>query len=103
MIWKNLQPGLHSLLKTGMRFKAEKDYVSTNYGSAVVQVPFLGGITYELRYLSPHNGCPEGEAPTEENTMAVWVLGGSRAVEGLKQSSRQILEAVLDGRLVPQP
>lgn len=86
-----------------MRLKATRDFTTSNYASAASPVVFLRGITYELRHLSPHNNPPVGEEPTEENTMAGWVLGGSAAVTGLKQSSRSIVEAVLDGRLVPQP
>ena len=103
MIWANLRPGPHLLLKDGLRLKATPDFVSVNHGSAVVPVRFVSGITYVLRHLSPHNRCPDGEEPTEENTMAGWVLGGSEAVNGLKQSSRDVLEAVLEGKLVPQP
>jgi hypothetical protein len=64
----------------------------------VFPVQFKKGEIFALCYLSPHHLPPKGQEPDEDNTMSGWILSGP-GFDGVKQSSRQLLESALSGLL----
>jgi hypothetical protein len=86
---------LGSMLDTDMAFEVMESFVSKNYASAYVDVPFEQGTIFRLGHLSAHYPHP---TPNEDNTMSGWVIKGVGR-DGWKQSSRQILEYLLSGKI----
>jgi hypothetical protein len=89
---------LGHFLREGMRFEVVEEHESLNYGSALFPVRFKKGSNFVLSHLSPHNPPPKGQEPDEDNTMSGWILS-ENGLDGVKQSSRQLLESALSGLL----